>query len=798
MDYLPLVVSAIVVFAIAAAYLKHRNRRTPSNVREASTPEAIHSQSVVPVGTIDMDSLLSAIEWPNPQGQEPVLIDMEDGTALVLGDRSQALSLGEVIAESGPRLVSASRHLSSATEAAVRAAEQTGHLVRLHPDSVKAFKELKPDQVKDAAGFVYATLRGSKGRYRHVVRLKDVGKLRTLSSGAAIISALAMQAQLDRIEKQLSQVQAAVGEVQRTLDASSRAKRSALDTLFGEIYRTAHETGQLTPAQWTQVAPVISDTYQLREQTTLGLEELVRKIGQLPPKAADRRNRLNELSAEFSVLMNRLDGDDRRVGQAQAIRLWHLAASSDPSLGATLSDTRLQIDERLRHRSRLLAEIEATVGDPDVRSVQRLHTKARYEIRESGFALSHAARERRLALPTRLALGWADPSSPENVALSFTLTADEALALSVSQCWLMSQCAEDESAVGDLERFLRSTVDTIIATDQSVLNASSRSLVREMASAPPTTQASMLSELSTLERVTPGTGSRVRSLLLLIELCSFHPWSPKDPLKPLKSARKWDEKKRSVSIERIASVMDGVAPADAQQVQKATAESVKTLFQGMPSLAVATLLVAGVGAGVLTAGLAAPMIGTAVGGTVFGLYGAAATSAGLAALGGGSLAAGGLGMAGGTAVISAAGGVLGLGVGAGATAGASAATEAQTRVLGRLVADVVKVHVLCKVVLVDELQDLKALDETISGLRNRRDEVRLILASQTRPSAATRGTSDRSPHQQADEERELAADETSSEDVKHLKSLEQALTRGVEDLLKRRGTLIRDLDERVT
>ena len=112
----------------------------------------------------------------------------------------------------------------------------------------------------------------------------------------------------------------------------------------------------------------------------------------------------------------------------------------------------------------------------------------------------------------------------------------------------------------------------------------------------------------------------------------------------------------------------------------------------------------GVGAGVFTAGLAAPAIGAAVGGTVFGLYGAAATSAGLAALGGGSLAAGGLGMAGGTAVISAAGGLLGLGVGAGAATGASAVSEAQLRVLGRLVSEVVKVHVLCKVVLIDELQ----------------------------------------------------------------------------------------------
>ncbi|MBS2936580.1 DUF726 domain-containing protein [Nocardioides sp. J2M5] len=64
--------------------------------------------------------------------------------------------------------------------------------------------------------------------------------------------------------------------------------------------------------------------------------------------------------------------------------------------------------------------------------------------------------------------------------------------------------------------------------------------------------------------------------------------------------------------------------------------------------------------------LAAPAIGGALGGMT-GLYGAAATSHGLAMLGGGSVAAGGLGMAGGTAVVSAVGAGLGGTIGATAT-----------------------------------------------------------------------------------------------------------------------------------
>ena len=60
----------------------------------------------------------------------------------------------------------------------------------------------------------------------------------------------------------------------------------------------------------------------------------------------------------------------------------------------------------------------------------------------------------------------------------------------------------------------------------------------------------------------------------------------------------------------------------------------------------------------VTAGLAAPAIGTVIGG-LLGLSGAAATSAGLALLGGGALSVGGLGMLGGTVVIIGGGGILG-------------------------------------------------------------------------------------------------------------------------------------------
>lgn len=66
----------------------------------------------------------------------------------------------------------------------------------------------------------------------------------------------------------------------------------------------------------------------------------------------------------------------------------------------------------------------------------------------------------------------------------------------------------------------------------------------------------------------------------------------------------------------------------------------------------------------ITGGAAAPALGGFIG-SLMGLYGAAAVSAGLAFLGGGAIVAGGFGMAGGTAVIIGGGAILGIGVGSG-------------------------------------------------------------------------------------------------------------------------------------
>lgn len=195
---------------------------------------------------------------------------------------------------------------------------------------------------------------------------------------------------------------------------------------------------------------------------------------------------------------------------------------------------------------------------------------------------------------------------------------------------------------------------------------------------------------------------RLRSLMLLIELCAFFPWAGKTTWDA--GASKIPYRNHPVRHELLKSAtaeLPGIGRPDLKNVQEQFKKAQSSLARKQIKWGWVALLVGGgLAIGILTAGLAAPVIGGVIGG-VMGLSGAAATSAGLAALGGGSLAAGGLGMAGGTALIAGVGGVAGAGVGV-TTAKVAPFTS------GEVVIDAIKLRVLTTVVILEEEDD----DET--------------------------------------------------------------------------------------
>jgi hypothetical protein len=118
----------------------------------------------------------------------------------------------------------------------------------------------------------------------------------------------------------------------------------------------------------------------------------------------------------------------------------------------------------------------------------------------------------------------------------------------------------------------------------------------------------------------------------------------------------------------------------------------------------------------ITGGLAAPVIGAAIGGAM-GLSGAAAISAGLAFLGGGAIAAGGFGMAGGTVVLISGGAILGAGIGGGLV---SLFSNSKKLVLNELA----KLEAVSKTFLAKLPKKKEAIKTVISKERNTRDAFR--------------------------------------------------------------------------
>lgn len=214
---------------------------------------------------------------------------------------------------------------------------------------------------------------------------------------------------------------------------------------------------------------------------------------------------------------------------------------------------------------------------------------------------------------------------------------------------------------------------------------------------------------------------RLRSLMLLIELCAFFPWEGKTTWDAGASKVPYrNHPVRHELLKKATSELPGIGRPDLKNIQEQFKKAQSSLARRQMKWGwVAVLVGGGIAIGVLTAGLAAPVIGGVIGG-VMGLSGAAATSAGLAALGGGSLAAGGLGMAGGTALIAGVGGVVGAGVGA-TTAKVAPFTS------GEVVIDAIKLRVLTNVVILEEEDDDETARVVVEALEIRLREMETRL-----------------------------------------------------------------------
>ncbi len=205
------------------------------------------------------------------------------------------------------------------------------------------------------------------------------------------------------------------------------------------------------------------------------------------------------------------------------------------------------------------------------------------------------------------------------------------------------------------------------------------------------------------ERLAGGIDRRSRAMIVLIELMTFNPWYPE---------HKWVVDARKGALKTAADELAGISDDDYAAVTKEFDALFKQLRRKSIKWGrIAGVAVVGAGLGVVTAGWAAPFIGSAIG-AAMGLSGAAATSAGLAAIGGGSIASGGFGIFGGTILVSGVGGVFGAGA-------AGAAGRYSPVGTGQVVSDAIKLDLLARLVLADAPDRDQKLRRVAEGLQDR-------------------------------------------------------------------------------
>lgn len=305
----------------------------------------------------------------------------------------------------------------------------------------------------------------------------------------------------------------------------------------------------------------------------------------------------------------------------------------------------------------------------------------------------------------------------DDVAAELRLNGDEALILSVMQLQMMRADVDvernaaartaKERALGEFEGTL---VDLLGALPPDA-PAWCQHFGREVAALSPDRAAERLRNAPRLLAETVEV--RSRALLLYIELVTFEPWA---------AGLGWHGKRRTRTLDELAVLLHALDDGDARAVDREYDAVVNQLRRRSVRWGrVAVVGVVGVGLGVVTGGMAAPLVGAAIG-SAAGLSGAAATSAGLATLGGGSIAAGGFGVAGGTALITSLSAVVGAGAGA-------AGSRLVGWSSGQVVADTVRLHLVTAMVLIATQHDDEKARRVVEGLQARLVEVTASIST---------------------------------------------------------------------
>ncbi|MCX6395917.1 MAG: hypothetical protein NTV23_05485 [Propionibacteriales bacterium] len=237
----------------------------------------------------------------------------------------------------------------SGIEAMVRAGQLTGKLVLVDDKTAAAIKAGK--LVEDQFGNLLGIIR-ERGKFAGVTRIKPLsGSLvKSAAAGPAMLSAIAMQAQLAEVEKAISEVRDSVNAVRGYLEAAERASVEGRRQTISTVYRTASEAGEMTQSLWDQINGLESD---LRRDVRLADENLAVQVTKLQDGASGlvgpRLRWLQDASGPIAGAVAGVADARRALVQFSMLRLWWLAVTGDPTLTSRQNQLRELLAELPAH-----------------------------------------------------------------------------------------------------------------------------------------------------------------------------------------------------------------------------------------------------------------------------------------------------------------------------------------------------------------------------------------------------------------------------------------------------------------
>lgn len=257
--------------------------------------------------------------------------------AIAIGDLESASRFGIVVGPLPRQLAHMAIGIDAAVKLGIEAGQRAGMLVRLTPDSTAKLRAF--GALKDSSGAAFGVLKGSDGRFVHIVRFTRASGLQALGGVTGLMSTLAMQAQLAAIEHKLAELSENVQQIQVILKIEVDSEVAAVEGLLIEVYGAATTSGTLTGSMWSQIAPLVWIVRKHEEFADRRLQMLRRQLRE-QEDAVERRRWLEQHGTDLIEALVATQRQARIAAQLSALRLWHLTVVGDPSLPYYLSDLR--------------------------------------------------------------------------------------------------------------------------------------------------------------------------------------------------------------------------------------------------------------------------------------------------------------------------------------------------------------------------------------------------------------------------------------------------------------------------